>query len=1057
LDTSHLLLLAFLGLVLLAGFLHWIGVLGWAIPAFQGAFDTLVEWGFLAWKNLLAWADWIRFLGLTAALLIVGQSLGVLIPLVGVLVGGVLLAFGVITCLACIDIEQERAEVGRGYKTLHNPVKGQELALNLAHYGPRVGVLLLGAATLGAIIGFAQLNESLYYSVGHAWYSVTPEREDFLDLGDFLAYTIFNLLRVLDLIDLFNSLNRSEVIHPDVRQALWPSKTLLAVFKTFFTLVLLQQIFSALGRGRQLRQTVRDFWSPHPPIRERASGWLPLYGSEAVPLLLASLRSLDAVTAEQRAFLPRVIADIGPAASPALVRHLHDSDVNVRAIAVSALGMLRAGQAVPELIRLADDPSEFVRQSLAEALGMLGSDTEKPPRTGASLLDDAPPQRRWLMHLFPRPRPRRLHKIDPVPLAVIALRHALRDAEPAVRTVAAQSLGRIGTAAAAATTGLIAALEDPSDAVRCQAAASLSQVGGASPGVVDALKKRLNEPNPAMQVAVAHALGALSQDAASAAPALVPLLRAADEVVRQAAAAAVNQIGTIPDEALRQLTEGLRSSDSLVRSQTAEALGSIGPAAAGAAPLLVQALADQNDRVRAKVAEALGKLGESAAKAVPQLVRALKDQDNWVSALAAEALGEIGSSAEGGTPAQVIPALVRSLRHANAQVRGKAAESLGKLGEPARTALGGLEETAAKDENEAARKQALWALGEIGQLTEAGARLLVAAVQDPHPETRAIAVEALGKDAGHRADSAEAVVRALDDSNDLVRIEAARTLMRWNAASPSVILGLSKLLQGANPAAQVQAAQALGRLGAQAAAAGPALLQTALQSGEDVRESALRALALIQPPEAVDAFRAGLVDARAEIRKLASAALLKIGSVPEGALPDVIQALRDPEVRVRANAAGLLAKQDSIPADAVPLLLDCLTEADDALRMNAALALRTVSSPKVVAAYEVLIVDVNMRLQLLAADVLLLKDVAHPQAIQVVSTALADSSPRIRRAALCLVGVFCATVPVFLEALRDRAAAEEDPELSDLASQLLEAMESALAEEKAVAAEAARN
>ena len=56
-----------------------------------------------------------------------------------------------------------------------------------------------------------------------------------------------------------------------------------------------------------------------------------------------------------------------------LVDRFHDSvrlGQNARGIAVYSLGMLRARQAVPELIRLADDPSDYVRQCLAEALGM---------------------------------------------------------------------------------------------------------------------------------------------------------------------------------------------------------------------------------------------------------------------------------------------------------------------------------------------------------------------------------------------------------------------------------------------------------------------------------------------------------------------------------------------------------------------------------------------------------------------------------------------------------------------------------------------------------------
>ena len=37
-------------------------------------------------------------------------------------------------------IDVERYEVERGYKAVHDPLKGQELAPNLARYGHQVGV-----------------------------------------------------------------------------------------------------------------------------------------------------------------------------------------------------------------------------------------------------------------------------------------------------------------------------------------------------------------------------------------------------------------------------------------------------------------------------------------------------------------------------------------------------------------------------------------------------------------------------------------------------------------------------------------------------------------------------------------------------------------------------------------------------------------------------------------------------------------------------------------------------------------------------------------------------
>ena len=51
----------------------------------------------------------------------------------------------------------------------------------------------------------------------------------------------------------------------------WPAKAMLTAFKAFFTLVLLQQLFASLRRGKLLSETIAEFWSPHEPIAERAA------------------------------------------------------------------------------------------------------------------------------------------------------------------------------------------------------------------------------------------------------------------------------------------------------------------------------------------------------------------------------------------------------------------------------------------------------------------------------------------------------------------------------------------------------------------------------------------------------------------------------------------------------------------------------------------------------------------------------------------------------------------------------------------------------------------
>jgi HEAT repeat protein len=1054
--SGYLVLLTFVALGLLAGALYGTGVVGVLLWLFQVVVGSIVVWGFRCWRKLFAWAGWPQFLGMAGGLLFFGLTIGQVWPAAGIVLASALLYLGVTTCLACIFIDLERDEVARGYKALHKPLKGQALAENLLRYGHRVGVPLLIVATGGIIAGFALFNQGLYETVGRHWYSLGHgEREP--GFPDFLAYTLINLFRVADLLNLANSYNKDYLLVSFVKQAKWPSSTLLALFQTFFSLVLLQQILSAIRKLKLLTQTISDFWSPHEPIRERASGSLPQYGASAVWPLLYSLRTLEVVTAEQRAAIPVILADIGRAAVPVLDRALDDPDENVRYVAVAALGRLHAVEALADMAALRKDRSDLVRQALAEALGVIAaadglpSKVHRRPRLHHFLRLWLPRYRRLvaLAELFrhggemrpggPTRMPRRERDLDTAAVVAAALRRLLADESAAVRVQAARSLGLVGARAAPAVPALIDALKDADEAVRCESAAALGAVGAEPEAAVSALSELLADPSPALRAAVARALGAFGPAAEAAVPALVPLLRDHDEALRQAVAEAIGKIGTMQEDAVRLLGEGLASRDNMVRAQTAEVLGEIGPAAVEAAPLLVEALDDSNDRVRAKAVEALGRMGETAAEAVPELVpelvRALRDDDNWVCALAAEALGEIGN---GSAPAA--PALVRSLRHVNPMVRANAALALGKIGPGAREAVSALER-AARDDDDAVRRSAVFALGEIGHLTPGVAAVLVEALGDSHPETRAAAAVALGKRPEWKERSIAPLVRALDDANDGVQLAATEALSRLADATPAVLDALCRLLEDDRVSVQGHAALALGRLGPGAAAAGPALLHTAQTGGAEVREQALRALALITPPEALPAFHAGLKDAHAEIRKIASAGLLMLPTIPPEAVPDLVDALRDPEVSVRVNAARALSRLEQLPDDAVPPLIEAASHADDGLRLNAALALRKAPPRATAAVFEAQLSDASPRLRLLAAGSLLRQDPTLAPAVVAVEVALGDETPRIRKSALELIDALGPQGSAFLERLRGRATAEVEPELSGMVERIVERLE----------------
>jgi HEAT repeat protein len=1032
--SSYAVLVALAMLGAAAGLLYWTGLLGAFFRVFGRFVRGCVRLGFFAWEKLLAWASWPVFLAISVALLVLGWAVVQSVPGLTLLCAAVPLFMGVTACLAYMFIDLERYEVERGYKALHNPVKGQELATHLVRYGPRVRVPLLAAATVGVIGGFALLNQGLYETVGKSWFAIQDGKDD-PAFADFLAYPLLHLLRIVDVLNLAES---KHFLHTDfVRAARWPASTILIVFKSFFTLILLQQIFASVRQGRLLAETIADFWSPHTPIHERARSALPQFGTAAISPLLTSLRSVESLTREQRDQLPVILATIGPATVPTLIEHLADPHEHVRAVAAGALGLLHAAESLPALAPLAGDASELVRQAAVEAVGGIAAAGAQPSRRRrrrlAACLRRPRRRLRWLpAWTWTRPAaPVRV--VNPVGLSVGVLRDALADRAAAVRTQAARALGRVGQPAAREAPALVGLLADADETVRCEAAEALGCLGCADEAVVGALVNTLADASAAVKAAAARALGLLRQDAAAAVPALVPLLQDRDEAVRGAAAASVGKIGQLPDEAAETLLHGLSHPDNVVRAQTAEALGAIGAPAEEAAPALVEALADTNDVVRARAVEALGKIGESAAEvAVPSLMRALRDPDNWVSALAAEALGQMGEAAD-----EAVPALVRSLGHLNPQVRANAAAALGKMGPAAagaRTAL----EKACGDEDGAVRAEALRAVAAVGASTVTSEQVALAGLRDADPVVRAAAVESLGRRGTAGAEARAEVLRLLEDANDQVKVQAARVLPALTGPEPAVIDALCRRLREDDSAwVQMHAAGALGDLGPAAAAAGAALLWAAQTGAEEVRDQAMRAIARVQPPETAQAFLIGLRDASADIRKVASGGWIK-AAIPEEVVPALVETLRDPETQVRANAAHALARLESVPAEAADLLAACAADPSDSLRLHAAMALQRAPVAAAAPTLALLLEDTNVRVRLVAAGGLLAAEPTEARAVAVLTEAVDDAAPRVRRAALELIEALGERGLDFLPALKKRDTVEEDPEIRQILARLTE-------------------
>ena len=499
--TSYLLLGMIVGAAIAFGVLHHIGLIGWVLRAFGNLVKGSIRGGFRIWEYLLSWASWSEFLALALILLLVGVLAGGFFPVLRVLCGVVLMLMGAAACLAYMLIDLERNEVERGYKAVHNPLKGQLLAMHLKRYGKQVHIPLLIAASIAVIGGFALLNQGLYQTVGHNWYEVADENREPI-YADFLANS---LTRIMNLVDVLNLAKSHHILGGEfVYQTGWPAKALLAGFKLFFTMVLLHQILASLRQGKLVAETISDFWSPHEPIHLRARNALPVFGIVAISPLLRSLNSISALTKEQRETLPLILETMGPSIIPALVRHLNDPNEHVRSVVVAGLGLLHSVESIASVAGLSQDPSPFVRQSVAAALGVLGKQGTVVTRKRRFLRSRQSLSKggsRWWRIWRRRHTPPVV--LNPVELAVKSLEFALDDESTAVRTQAVSSLGQIGKPAAAVAPKLISLAREGDESLRCQAAQSVGEVGGEIEETQAALIDLLQDPSSSVKAAAA--------------------------------------------------------------------------------------------------------------------------------------------------------------------------------------------------------------------------------------------------------------------------------------------------------------------------------------------------------------------------------------------------------------------------------------------------------------------------------------------------------------------------------------------------------------------------
>ncbi|MBZ0317428.1 MAG: HEAT repeat domain-containing protein [Anaerolineae bacterium] len=347
--------------------------------------------------------------------------------------------------------------------------------------------------------------------------------------------------------------------------------------------------------------------------------------------------------------------------------------------------------------------------------------------------------------------------------ALDILIRALRDANPAVRTGAAEAIAKLGPSA---LEPLISALYDTKRGVPIGAAEAIAKLG---PSALEPLISALGDTNPDVRTGAAMALTGL-KDRRSLEP-LLTALEDSDWQVRREVAFALGVLND--DRAIEGLTRRLEDSHGEVRNAVVLALWQLraSPPIEG----LIAALKDPDVSVTRAMVGALAEIG--TGEAISGLVEVLRDADHAIRMDIIAALKQFGTKS-------TLP-LLGLLSDADQRVRAIAAEALGNVDDPRILAplMRALNDSASE-----VRINAAEALGKLGDLR--AVEPLIRALYDSAGGVRESAAGALGKLNDARA--IEPLIEALSDPNMLVQTQAMNALAAMR--TPQAVEPLTSLL-----------------------------------------------------------------------------------------------------------------------------------------------------------------------------------------------------------------------------------------------------------------------
>ncbi len=289
--------------------------------------------------------------------------------------------------------------------------------------------------------------------------------------------------------------------------------------------------------------------------------------------------------------------------------------------------------------------------------------------------------------------------------------------------------------------------------------------------------------------------------------------------MRRQATIMLGRLGKTSLSVLPEIIEMLKQSDEeLARpaAWAAKAISLWGPLAKEATPKLVATLEQKDSHLETKLSclEALAQIGGNHADVIPALIRQLTSDSPDLSPQqrlelqmgAIDALALIGQNAS-----SAVPILITFTDRENDLLRHKVVLALGAIGPAASPAATTLAEIVIFDDAEEVRREAALSLANLGP---EGQELLVNLTSDEEPIVREFSITALGKSLPRTKSVKQALLKALDDGEERVQLEAVKVLIETPEENREEILRtVEALFLTADRRTQREVADLIPRLG----------------------------------------------------------------------------------------------------------------------------------------------------------------------------------------------------------------------------------------------------